>query len=48
MTLMFFKICQKLFGPLVASILNFGAEIWGSHNKTDVELIHTEFLRYVL
>ena len=38
----------KLFDSLVASILNFGAEIWGSHNATDIELIHTKFLRYVL
>ena len=36
------KIC-KLFDSLVASILNFGAEIWGSHNATDIELTHTFF-----
>lgn len=32
---------------LVASILNYGSEIWGMHNASDVELIHTKFLRYV-
>ena len=29
-------------------ILNFGSEIWGMHDATDVERIHTKFLRYVL
>ena len=38
----------KLFDSLVGSILNFGAEIWGKHEGTDIELIHTKFLRRVL
>ena len=38
----------KLFDSLVGLILNFGAEIWGSHEATDVEFIHTKFLRRVL
>ena len=38
----------KLFDSLVGSILNFGSEIWGMHDATDVERIHTKFLRYVL
>ena len=38
----------KLFDSLVGSILNFGAEIWGNHEGTDIELIHTKFLRRVL
>ena len=38
----------KLFDTLVASILNFGSEIWGMHNATDIELIHTKFLRRIL
>jgi len=28
----------KLFDTLVGSILNFGAEIWGTHKAIDVEL----------
>ena len=43
----FHKKC-KLFDSLVGSILNFGAEIWGNHEGTDIELIHTKFLRRVL
>jgi len=38
----------KLFDTLVGSILNFGAEIWGTHNATDVELLHTKFIRSIL
>ena len=38
----------KLFDSLVGSILNFGAEVWGYHEATDIELIHTKFLRRIL
>ena len=38
----------KLFDSLVGSILNFGSEIWGMHEATDVELVHTKFLRKLL
>ena len=38
----------KLFDTLVGSILNFGSEIWGIHGASDIELIHTKFLRRVL
>ena len=38
----------KLFDSLVASILNFGSEIWSMHEATDIELIHTKFLRRIL
>ena len=34
----------KLFDTLVGSVLNFGAEIWGKHEASDIELIHTKFL----
>lgn len=37
-----------LFDSLVASILNFGSEIWGFHDASDVELVHTKFLRRIL
>ena len=45
-----FPVSQKckLFDSLVGSILNLGAEIWGNHEGTDIELIHTKFLRRVL
>lgn len=38
----------KLFDSLVASILNFGSEIWGMHDASDIELVHTKFLRRIL
>lgn len=38
----------KLFDILVGSILNFCSEVWGYHPATDVELIHTRFLRSLL
>ena len=33
---------------LVSPILNFGSEIWGMHNATDIKLVHTKFLRFIL
>ena len=38
----------KPFDSLVGSILNFGAEIWGTHEASDIELVHTKFLRRIL
>ena len=38
----------NLFDTLVGYILNIGAEIWGTHNATDVELLHTTFIRSIL
>lgn len=38
----------KLFDCLVGSVLNFGAEIWGMHEATDIEMVHSKFLRRVL
>lgn len=35
----------KLFDTLVGSVLNFGAEIWGMHDASDIEAIHTKYLR---
>ena len=37
-----------LFDSLVASILNSGSELWGFHEATDAEMIHTKFLRRIL
>ena len=39
---------SKLFAKLKGSILNFGSEIWGMHEASDIELIHTKFLRRIL
>jgi hypothetical protein len=38
----------KMFDTLITSILNFGAEVWGNQPATDIELIHTKFLRRIL
>ena len=38
----------NLFDALVGSILNFGSEVWGMHDASDIELIHTKFLRRIL
>ena len=38
----------KLFDSLVGSILNFGEEIWGTHEASDIEFVHTKFLRRIL
>ena len=38
----------NLFDALVGSILNFGSEVWGMHDASDIELIHTKFLRSIL
>ena len=37
----------KTFDTLVGSILNFGSEIWGMNEASDIELIHTKFLRRI-
>ena len=39
---------MKLFDTLVSPILNFGSELWGMYKATDIELVHTKFLRYIL
>jgi hypothetical protein len=38
----------SLFDTYVASILNYGCEVWGSHCEKDVENVHLEYLKYVL
>lgn len=34
------QMCN-LFDSLVSSILNFGSEVWGMHDASDIEQIHT-------
>jgi hypothetical protein len=38
----------KLFDILVGSILNYCSEVWGLHPASDIELVHTRFLRNIL
>ena len=38
----------SLFDTLVSPILNYLSEIWGMHTASDIEMIHTKFLRSVL
>ena len=38
----------KLFDCFVASVLNYGCEIWGHKHGKDIETIHTKFCRHVL
>jgi hypothetical protein len=38
----------KLFDALVGAKLNYGAAIWGNHEATDIEAIHTKFCRKIL
>ena len=38
----------KLFDSLVSSVLSFSSEIWGYHQGSDIERVHTRYLRYLL
>ena len=38
----------KLFDILVGSILNYSSEVWGMHDANDIEVIHTNFCRWIL
>ena len=38
----------KLFDTLVGSILNFGSELWGAHEATDIEMVHKKFMKRIL
>ena len=38
----------KLFDSLVGSILNFGADVWGMHEASDIEMIQNKLLRRIL
>ena len=38
----------NLFDTLVGSILSFGSVVLGMHDASDIELIHTKFLRRIL
>ena len=38
----------KLFDTFVGSILNYGGEILGLNEATDIELIHSKFCRWIL
>jgi hypothetical protein len=38
----------RLFDSLVASVLSYGAEVWGHYVADDVEQVHLKFCRYIL
>jgi hypothetical protein len=38
----------ELFDSLVSPILNFSAEVWGTHSSPEVEAIHSKFCRKLL
>ena len=38
----------KLFDSLVASVLNYGCEIWGNNHGKYIETVQTKFYRHVL
>ena len=39
--------CQ-LFDVLVGSSLNYSAEVWGTNEAKDIEILHTKFCRWIL
>lgn len=38
----------SIFDTYIASILNYGCEIWGMHAANDIEKVHLEYIRFVL
>ena len=38
----------KLFDSLVASVLNYGSEVWGYDKWRDIDIVHNKFCRYIL
>ena len=40
---MYIKTLISLFDTYVASILNYGCEVWGIHNANDVEKLLNSF-----
>ena len=41
-------ICFNLFDSLVASVLNYGSEIWGFMQAEYIERVHRKFCKYML
>lgn len=37
-----------MFDKYIASVLNYGAEVWGFHTGKDVERVHTNFFKLIL
>ena len=42
------KIMFNLFDSFVVSILNYGCEIWGFANATNIEMVHRKFCKWYL
>lgn len=38
----------SIFDTYIASILNYGCEIWGMHAANDIEKVHLEYIKFVL
>ena len=38
----------SLFDTYIASIVNYGCEVWGSHKAPDIETVHLQFLKRIL
>ena len=45
---MYIETLISLFDTYVASILNYGCEVWGIHNANDVEKLHLEYRKSIL
>ena len=42
------KIMSNLFDLFVVSILNYGCEIWGFSNATNIERVHRKYCKWHL
>ena len=38
----------SLYDTYVASILNYGCEVWDSHSANNVEKVHLEYIKSIL
>ena len=42
------NIALNLFDSLVASVLNYGCEVWGFINAKCIERVHRKFCKYII
>ena len=42
------NIALNLFDSLVASVLNYGCEVWGFINAEYIERVHRKFCKYII
>jgi len=43
-----FETLLSVFDTYVASVINYGADIWGFHTALDVENVHLNFCKIIL